>query len=94
MDAREQLIERVRNGGSYKLINIEGQVGRDGKIYSSTPPALGVKGHANLRAVEVVDKQRFPYLWNEDDLGAPALIIYEREPTPEELEEPYSIWIG
>lgn len=93
MDARQQLIERVKDGGSYKLINIEGQVGRDGKIYSSTPPALGVKGHAHLRAVEVVDKQRFPYLWDEDDLGAPALIIHEREPTPEELEAPHTILI-
>lgn len=94
MNAREELIQRVREGGSYKLININGQVGRDGKIYSDTPPAAGVKGHANLRAVEEVDKQRYPYLWKEQDLGAPALIIQEREPTPEELAAPYTIWIG
>jgi hypothetical protein len=96
MDTRKDLIERVRNGGQYRTIHIGGQVGRDGQVYSDTPPAVGVKAVPYLTAVEVVDKQRYPYRWDEEDLDGAGVgtITYERTPTPEELAEPCCIWFN
>jgi hypothetical protein len=92
MDKREELIERVRDGGRYKVVVIFGQRARDGRIYSDTPPALGVRAAAHLEEVDKVDKERYPFRWNNDDIHI-SVIITSRTPTAEELEEPGTIWI-
>lgn len=92
MNARQDLIERVRSGGSCKLVNIEGQVARDGRIYSNTPPALGVRASAHLEEVDKVDKERYPFRWDENDIHI-SVVITSREPTADELAEPGTIWI-
>ena len=92
MDNRDKLIEQVRNGGSTRSIPIFGQMTRDGRIYSNTPPALGVMASAHLEEVDEVDKERYPYRWQADAVLL-FVIISDREPTPEELAEPCTIWI-
>lgn len=92
MDSRQELIDRVRDGGRYKLVPIFGQRTRDGRIYSNTPPALGVRATAHLEEVDEVDKQRYPFRWDKDDIHI-GVVITDREPTAEELAEPCTIWI-
>ena len=93
MDNRDKLIEQVRNGGSTRLIPIFGQMTRDGRIYSNTPPAQGVMASAHLEEVDEVDKERFPYRWQAEAVHI-LFIVSDREPTPEELAEPGQIYIA
>ena len=93
MDNRQKLIERVKEGGKSRLIAIFGQITRDGRIYSDTPPALGVEATAHLEEVDEVDKVRYPYRWQQEAMHI-LFIVSDRKPTPEELAEPGTIWIA
>ena len=92
MDNRDKLIEQVRNGVSTRAIPIFGQMTRDGRIYSNTPPALGVMASAHLEEVDEVDKERFPYRWQADAVHL-FVIISDKKRTPEEQAEPGQIYI-
>ncbi len=93
MDSRQELIDRVRDGGRYKIVPIFGQRTLDGRIYSNTPPALGVRASAHLEEVDKVDKERYPFRWDENDIHI-SVVITSREPTADELAEPGTIWIA